>query len=137
MLPSRGPSTGAPLQNLSAISISMGVGGHHTSLAVLVPFRSGSHLCVLFLLQNIVPMLQNFSHFSRLLPPSDIPPPARSSPASRRLPAPITPRIKFAFSKNQVYVFKESSLRFKESSFISKESSLRFKESSFISKESR
>ena len=47
--------------------------------------------CVLFPLRNIVPILQNFSHFSQLPPTLDIPPPAPSPPASHRLPAPIIP----------------------------------------------
>ena len=57
------------------------------------PFHSGSRLCALFLLRNIVPVLRNISHFSRLPPLLDIPPPAPSSPASRRPPVPITPGL--------------------------------------------
>ena len=52
------------------------------------------YICVLFLLRNIVPMLRNCSHFSRLPPLLDIPPPSPSSPASRRPPAPLTPGLR-------------------------------------------
>ena len=62
----------------------------HPALPVPASYCGGSHLCVLFLLWNILPMLQNFSHFSGLPPLLDIPPPTLSSPSSRRLPAPIT-----------------------------------------------
>ena len=48
-------------------------------------------VCFSYRARNIVPVLWNFSHFSWLPPPLDFPPPTPSSPASRRLPAPITP----------------------------------------------
>ena len=64
-------------------------------LPVPAPFLSGSRLCVLLLLQNIVQCCE--IHFL-FLPthrraPLGIPFPALSSPASRTLPAPITPRF--------------------------------------------
>ena len=63
------------------------------ALLVSTPFRSSSRLCVLFLLRNIVQILRNVYHFSRLrplwishFPPSLLPPPVD-------FPPPLTPGL--------------------------------------------
>ena len=64
----------------------------HPALPAPAPFRSHSRLCVLFLLRNIVPMLRNFSNFSRLPPPLDIPPLVDfPPPITPGLPLPVPP----------------------------------------------
>ena len=63
----------------------------HPVLPVHAPFHSGSRLCVLFLLRNIVPKLRNFplSPGSRPFSISRLPPPLLPPPVD--LPLPLLP----------------------------------------------
>ena len=79
----------------------MGGGGQGVSISrfpylvllVPAPFLSGSCLCVLYLLQNIVQCCIIHFLFPPIHAPLGIPSPALSSPTSRTLPVPITPRF--------------------------------------------